>query len=90
MEPITNPADEGSVHNPASSGDRPSTNCRYCAVKNEIPNTAKNPTALMASAALNAGRRSSPRSTIGSAARCCRRTKTVPTPTPAAKSTASV
>src|SRR5437773_8814568 len=39
MEPTMNAAIEGTVASPAFNGERPSTSCRYCAMKMYAPNT---------------------------------------------------
>ncbi len=69
IAPATNPSDDGSDQRPASSGDMPSTSCRYWAMKRNRPNAAKNPSTLVVSAVENALSRNSLRSISGSASR---------------------
>ena len=65
MEPAVKPSDDGMVHKPATSGDRPSTSCRYCAVIRNMPNITKKPKTFVASDVLKAGERNRPRSISG-------------------------
>ena len=77
-----NPTAEGNDHRPASSGESPSTSCRYCATNRKYPNAMKMPSTFVVSAALNARFRNSPRSIIGSSSDRCRRTNTTPSTAP--------
>ena len=77
------PSDEGNVQRPALSGDRPSTNCRYCAIKKKVPNTRNRLSVFAARDALNAGVRKRRRSISGSASLCWRRTNASPIARPA-------
>src|SRR6266568_2147787 len=79
MEPRMNPAEAGSIHRPAASGDSPNTSCRYWAMNSNAPNPTKKLSTLVVKAALKAGTRNSRRSSSGSASVCCRRTNTTPT-----------
>jgi hypothetical protein len=83
IDPTTNPAEAGSIHRPAASGDSPSTSCRYCATNSNVPNPTKKLSTLVVSAALKAGTRNSRRSSSGSASVCWRRTNATPTAKPA-------
>jgi len=67
MEPAMNPAEDGSIHNPAASGDRPRTSWRYWAVNSRTPKPTKKLTRLVASAVVKPGRRNRRRSSSGSA-----------------------
>jgi hypothetical protein len=90
IEPAMSPPEEGTVHRPATRGESPSTSCRYCAMKRNIPAITKMLSANAASEVLKAGTRKSPRSINGSANSRCLRTKAAPTASPAAmESTAS-
>jgi hypothetical protein len=40
-DPRMNPAEAGSIHTPAASGDRPSTSCMYWAMNSRVPNPTK-------------------------------------------------
>ena len=57
IEPATNPNAQDMVHIPACSGDKPSTSCKYWAMKMYTPNMAKLPSAYAAIDALNVGKR---------------------------------
>ena len=83
VDPAMNPAPDGTNHKPARNGDSPSTSCRYCAMNNKVPNTTKMPSAYVASAVLKAAMRNSRRSSSGLGSRCCRRTNTTPSASPA-------
>ena len=43
-DPTTNASAHGSVQSPASNGDRPSTNWRYCGTNRNPPKTSRMPT----------------------------------------------
>ena len=49
-DPATNPAEDGSIHRPAASGDRPSTSCRYWEMNSRVPNPTKKLSRLVVSA----------------------------------------
>ncbi len=57
VDPTTNAKAHGSIHMPASSGDRPRTSCRYCEINKNIPKAMKTPSKKVISAALNVGKR---------------------------------
>ena len=83
MDPTTNPTANGIDHSPAFIGERPSTSCRYWAMKTYGPNTAKVASMYVARDALNAGARNSRRSIKGSASLRCLRTNTAASANPA-------
>src|SRR6266568_1497657 len=87
-DPATKPAEDGSIHRPAASGDRPSTSCRYWVMNSRVPNPTKKLSRLVVSAAVKAAERNSRRSSSGSASRCCRRTNAAPAASPATIDTA--
>ena len=62
-----NPAEDGSIHRPAASGDNPSTSWRYWLVKSRTPKPVKKLTTLLPRAAAKPGSRNSRRSSSGSA-----------------------
>src|SRR3954470_14622374 len=65
MEPNTKPMANGVDHKPALNGERPSTSCRYWAMKTYDPKTAKVARAYVMSDALNRGTRNRRRSIKG-------------------------
>jgi hypothetical protein len=87
-DPATNPAEDGSIHRPAASGDRPSTSCRYWVMNSRVPNPTKKLSRLVVSAVVKTAERNSRRSSSGSASRRCRRTNTAPAASPATIDTA--
>ncbi len=69
------PASPAASTAPPASGDRPSTSCRYCAMKTQLPNATKVASMYAASDALKAGYAEQARGrSAGSARVRCRRT----------------
>ncbi len=64
----------GSSRSPVSSGDSPSTSCRYCAAISSRPTSASMASTMHPTEVLKAGRRNISRSTSGCVRRRCRRT----------------
>src|SRR5882672_73407 len=67
MDPNTKPRANGIDHRPALIGERPSTNCKYWAMKTYDPKTAKVASMYATSEALNRGARNRRTSIKGSA-----------------------
>ncbi len=65
VDPTTNARAHGSIHIPASSGDKPRTSCRYCERNKNTPKVTKTPSNKVTSEVLNVDRRNSRRSIRG-------------------------
>ena len=75
-------SDAGTDSTPASSGESPSTSCRYWLIRMNEPKETKTFSTLLASETLNARLRKRVRSSIGSAKICWRRMKLTARPMP--------
>jgi hypothetical protein len=84
IDPMMNARPEGTVQSPAWRGLIPSTSCRYCAMKRNVPNATKKPRTLTASDAVNARDLNSDRSISGAGSVACLRTNTMPMAAPRA------
>ena len=85
MDPATKPPADGIVHKPATSGESPSTCCRYCAMNRKLPKVTNNVSVFVASEMPKDGIWNRPMSSNGSDSERCLRMKITPMMPPPTK-----